>query len=69
MTSWITDSLQSHRVQLALTAAVSGAVVASAILGTQQIRRRTRVEHLKESIPDLKDEHEVGQVLLPGQPT
>lgn len=39
--------------QLITTAAVSGAVVASVILGYQRIRREKKVDHLKHSIPDL----------------
>ncbi|KAF2157679.1 hypothetical protein K461DRAFT_264550 [Myriangium duriaei CBS 260.36] len=62
MTSWISDSLQSHRVQLALTAVASGAVVASAIFGVQQARRQTRLTDLKDSIPELSDEHDVGKI-------
>ncbi|GAM84896.1 hypothetical protein ANO11243_028980 [Dothideomycetidae sp. 11243] len=62
MASWVSDSFQSHRVQLAVTAVASGAVVASAILGFQQARKRMRVEDLKHSIPDLRDEHDVGKI-------
>jgi len=62
MTSWVSDALTSHKVQLAATAVVSGAVVASAILGLQTAKRVYRVNDLKDSIPDLHDHKNVGKV-------
>ncbi|TVY39862.1 tRNA threonylcarbamoyladenosine dehydratase [Lachnellula occidentalis] len=51
-----------ERLQLAATAAVSGAVVAGAILGYQHVRRVERVEDLKRSVPELGDGHEVDKL-------
>ncbi|KAG8627088.1 hypothetical protein KVT40_004571 [Elsinoe batatas] len=62
MSNWLTNIAESHRVQLAVTAVVSGAVVASAIFGLQTAKKQYRVSDLKESIPDLKDEQNVGQI-------
>ncbi|KAF4554267.1 tRNA threonylcarbamoyladenosine dehydratase-like protein [Elsinoe fawcettii] len=62
MSSWLTNIAESHRVQLAVTAVVSGAVVASAILGLQTAKKQYRVSDLKESIPDLRDEDDAGQI-------
>jgi len=61
MTTWFSR----ERIQLAATAVVSGAVVAGAILGYQHVRRVERVEHLKRSVPELGDGHEVDKVGLP----
>ncbi|KAF2434428.1 hypothetical protein EJ08DRAFT_657182 [Tothia fuscella] len=53
--SWITQS--SHRVQLGVTAVISGVVVAGAVIGYQKVRRKERVQILKDSIPDISTEH------------
>lgn len=56
MSSWLSDitsSLASHRLHLALTAVVSGAFAASAVIGLQEAKRRYAVYDLKHSIPDL----------------
>ncbi|CAO2651587.1 Nn.00g041570.m01.CDS01 [Neocucurbitaria sp. VM-36] len=57
MSSWISRATESRNAQLITTAAVSGFVVASAILGFQKARRMTMVADLKASIPDISDEH------------
>jgi hypothetical protein len=57
MPSWISRASESHNAQLVATAAVSGFVVGTAILGYQKARRTTRVADLKASIPDLSDDH------------
>lgn len=67
MASWIGRITGSREAQFAATAVVSGAVVAGAILGYQNVRRRERVGELKADIPDLDDRkggHSVGQVCL-----
>ena len=62
MSSWISDTISSHRVQLVVTALVSAAFAASAVLGLQTAKRVYRINDLKESIPDLRDEHDVTKV-------
>ena len=62
MTSWISDALTSHKVQLVATAVVSGAVVASAVIGLQTAKRVYRINDLKDSIPSLREERHVGKV-------
>ncbi|KAF2205274.1 hypothetical protein GQ43DRAFT_386209 [Delitschia confertaspora ATCC 74209] len=57
MSSGLSRLTASHNAQLITTAVVSGVVVGSAILGFQKARRMYRVESLKESIPDLDEEH------------
>ncbi|KAK2748904.1 hypothetical protein FQN57_007187 [Myotisia sp. PD_48] len=53
MSSWIQRQAQSHHVQLAGAALLSGAAVAGAILGYQNLKRKAAVEQLKASIPRL----------------
>ncbi|KAF1830585.1 hypothetical protein BDW02DRAFT_558700 [Decorospora gaudefroyi] len=62
MSSWISRATESHHAQLIATAAVSGFVVGSAILGFQHARRMTRVADLKASIPDFSDEHRASRM-------
>jgi hypothetical protein len=62
MSSWISRATESRNAQLITTAVVSGAVVASTILGFQQARRMYRVADLKASIPDIDDEHHAQRV-------
>lgn len=62
MSSWISKATESRNAQLITTAAVSGFVVGSAILGFQKARRMTRVADLKASIPDVSDEHHAQRV-------
>ena len=62
MSSWISRATESHKAQLITTAVVSGAVVGSAILGLRKARRMYRVAELKESIPDVGEEHHATRV-------
>lgn len=58
MSSWLESVGSSHKLQLAATALVSGAVVGGAILGLQEAKRKYRVHDLKHSIPDAKENHD-----------
>ncbi|KAK8132678.1 hypothetical protein PG999_000851 [Apiospora kogelbergensis] len=49
--SFLSQATSNTKVQFATTAIVSGAVVASAILGYQQLQRNERINKLKDSIP------------------
>lgn len=62
MSSWIQHHTGSHQSQLAATAVLSGAAVASAILGYQTFRRREAVDNLKSSIPDINEKHHAENV-------
>lgn len=62
MSSWLTDVAGSHRVQLGVTAVLSGVLAASAVIGLQEAKRRYDVHDLKDTIPDLKSPHQVGRV-------
>lgn len=62
MSSWISKATESRNAQLITTAAVSGAVVASAILGYQKALRMTKVADLKASIPEINDDHHAQRV-------
>ncbi|KAK8074972.1 hypothetical protein PG997_009635 [Apiospora hydei] len=53
MSSFLSQATSNTKVQFATTAVVSGAVVASAILGYQQLQRNERINKLKDSIPSL----------------
>ncbi|KAG5939725.1 hypothetical protein E4U59_002933 [Claviceps monticola] len=53
MTSLLSDTFLNPRFQLLLTAVLSGATVASLILGYQALEREERLEELKSSIPQL----------------
>ncbi|KAL4877529.1 hypothetical protein BJY04DRAFT_198216 [Aspergillus karnatakaensis] len=57
MASWIQRQNNSHQAQLAATAVLSGAAVAGAIFGFQKFRRRERVKRLKDSIPEINEQH------------
>ncbi|KAK8851614.1 ubiquitin-protein ligase molybdopterin-converting factor [Apiospora arundinis] len=52
--SFLSQATSNTKVQFATTAIVSGAVVASAILGYQQLQRNERINKLKDSIPSLE---------------
>lgn len=62
MSTWISDVFHSHRLQLAATAIISGALVAGAILGLQTAKREYKIYDLKESIPGLNEAHDVEKV-------
>ncbi|KAK8016229.1 hypothetical protein PG993_014418 [Apiospora rasikravindrae] len=56
MSSFLSQATSNTKVQFATTAVVSGAVVASAILGYQQLQRNERINKLKDSIPSFEAE-------------
>lgn len=56
MLSSVSDLFSTPRVQLIATALVSGATVASLILGYQALEREERLSELKSSIPSLPEE-------------
>lgn len=62
MSSWLPDFAASHRVQLALTAVISGCIAASAVIGLQEAKKRYNLYDLKESIPDPESPHDVNRV-------
>lgn len=53
MSSFLSRAASNTQVQFATTAVVSGAVVAGAILGYQQLQHESRLHQLKSSIPSL----------------
>ncbi|KAI1945449.1 hypothetical protein LOZ57_004135 [Ophidiomyces ophidiicola] len=57
MASWIQRQSNSHYVQLAGAALLSGTAVAGAILGYQAVKRKAAVDQLKKSIPELHHDH------------
>lgn len=56
-------SLSSHKTQLAATAVLSGAAVASAIFGYQAYKRKEAVSELKDSIPAIDERHHAEKVI------
>ena len=62
MSSWLAETASSHRLQLGLTAVVSGCLAASAVIGLQEARRRYNEYDLKESIPAFDQRHDVERV-------
>lgn len=62
MSSWVERATSSHRAQLITTAVVSGVVVGASILGVQKAVRTYKVDKLKESIPEIGDEHHATRV-------
>ncbi|KAK5174534.1 uncharacterized protein LTR77_001614 [Saxophila tyrrhenica] len=60
--SWVSDIAGSHRVQLAVTAVLSGCLAASAVIGLQEARKQYNEYDLKESIPGLDQPHHVEQI-------
>ncbi|CAK4034313.1 tRNA threonylcarbamoyladenosine dehydratase [Lecanosticta acicola] len=62
MSSWLSDTASSHRLQLGLTAVLSGCIAASAVIGLQEARRRYNVYDLKDSIPDLDSPHDIERI-------
>ncbi|KAI2733671.1 hypothetical protein CBS147332_686 [Penicillium roqueforti] len=57
MSSWLHRQAGTPHGQLATAAVVSGAAVASAILGYQSYKRKEAVHDLKASIPSIDDLH------------
>ena len=62
MSSWLPGLASSHRLQLGVTAVISGCLAASAVIGLQEARRWYNEHDLKESIPDLDQPHDVEKV-------
>ncbi|KAF2735939.1 hypothetical protein EJ04DRAFT_551630 [Polyplosphaeria fusca] len=62
MSSWISRVTASHHAQLITTAVVSGVVVGGAILGFQEARRMYRVQKLKDSIPNIDENHHATRI-------
>ena len=67
MSSWFQRGPGSSNSQLATTAVLSGAAVASAIFGYQTYRRREAVHDLKASIPAIDEEHHAEKVSSTGR--
>ena len=65
MFSWLSEVAGSHRLQLGVTAIVSGCIAASAVIGLQEGRKWYNEHELKESIPDLDQPHDVEKVRCP----
>ena len=63
MSSWLERQFSSHQVQLAGAALLSGATVAGLIYGAQAVQRKSAVEELKASIPEL-DERRTHKVIF-----
>jgi tRNA threonylcarbamoyladenosine dehydratase len=63
--SWLSDIAGSHRLQLGVTAVVSGCLAASAVIGLQEARRRYNAHELKDSIPGLDQPHQIEKVSGP----
>lgn len=64
MSSWLQCQVGQQQAQLAVTAVVSGAAVAGAILGYQALRRKEAVQQLKASIPPIDERHHAEKVIL-----
>ena len=62
--SWISEIAGSHRLQLAVTAVVSGCIAASAVIGLQEARKWYNEHELKGSIPGLDEAHDVEKVSI-----
>jgi hypothetical protein len=60
--SWLQRSSSSHNVQLGLTAVISGVVAACAVVGYQQIRRKERIQRIRDEIPEVAEEHGVNMI-------
>lgn len=60
MSSFLSETFSSPRVQLLATAAVSGVTVAGLILGYQALEREERLSELKNSIPRLPNAEDDG---------
>ena len=65
MSSWLSEIASSHRLQLAITAIVSGCIAASVVIGLQEARQWYNEHELKDSIPGLDQPHAVQKVWLP----
>lgn len=57
----------SQNVQLGVTAVIAGVLGACAVVGYQQIRRHERIQRIRDEIPEVAEEHGVGQVQIRGR--
>ncbi|KAF2719409.1 hypothetical protein K431DRAFT_251197 [Polychaeton citri CBS 116435] len=62
MSSWISDTANSHRLQLAATAVISACLAGSVVLGLQHAKSWYKVHDLKDSIPDESEPHDVEKI-------
>lgn len=53
--------MPSHNVQLGVTAVVAGVIGACAVVGFQQARRQERIRRIRDEIPEVAEEHTVGE--------
>jgi hypothetical protein len=60
--SWVSQTSSSHKVHLGVTAVVSGIFAACAVIGYQKVRRKERIQHIKEEIPDVSPDHAAARV-------
>lgn len=64
MSSWFSEIASSHRLQLGVTAVLSGCIAASAVIGFQEIRKQYNEHELKDSIPGLDQPHDIERVCV-----
>lgn len=69
MSLWLERVSASHRVQLAVTAILSGTLVGAAVIGLQEAKRRYNIQDLKESVPATAQEYAADQVAACHLPT
>lgn len=62
MSTWLERQASNHQVQLAATAVLSGIAVAGIIYGSQAARRKSAIDELKASIPELSETHHAEMV-------
>lgn len=61
--SWFSRVGESPRLQLGVTAVLSGALTASLLIAYQQLRRSERVQELKDAIPEVSENHVATRVM------
>lgn len=52
--------MPSHTVQLGVTAMAAAVMGACAVVGFQQVRRQQRIRRIRDEIPEVAEEHNVG---------
>ena len=62
MSTWLERQASNHQVQLVATAILSGIAVAGIIYGSQAARRKSAIDELKASIPELSETHHAEMV-------
>lgn len=60
--SWLSRATSSHKVQLTITAIVSGALAVGAVLSYQKLRRLSRIQHIKEEADEISNEIAASQL-------